>query len=135
MAFTGEVVYGWRIAKMKDGRRPVHAIGAAAWVDEPVIELVKGDRHIRSKGQQGIDPQIVLLRAISAALADDLKQLHVLGRTDEFTQLRWIFAKHESDRKLYENGWLVEQMKRSGTGAVFHAGTATSKGTLSGSDE
>jgi hypothetical protein len=134
MAFTGDTVYGWRIAKMMDGRRPVHGTGFAAWVDEPVVELVKGHRHIRAKGEQGIDPQIVLARAITAALADDLRELHLLGRSDEFAALARVFNAHERQRKIQENGWMVERMKQNGNGAVFHAGTATSKGTTSGSN-
>ncbi len=135
MAFTGDTVHGWRIAKMMDGRRPMHGTGVAAWVDEVVVELVKGQRHIRAKGQQGIDPQVVLARAVTAALADDLRELHLLGRSDEFAALHQVFITHERQRKLYENGWMVQRMNENGTGAVFHAGTAGAKGaTTSGSN-
>lgn len=129
MPFTGETVHGWRIAKMTEGRRPMHGTGFAAWVDEVVVELVKGDRHIRATGQQGIDPQIVLGRAITSALLDDLRELHILGRSDEFAALHRVFTRHERQRKIRENGWMVERMKQSGTGAVFHAGTAGAKGS------
>lgn len=129
MAFTGESAHGWRIAKMVDGRRPMHGTGLAAWVDEVVVELVKGHNHIRAKGAQGIDPEIVLMRAITSALAEDLRQLHILGRSDEFAALNRVFVQHERNRKLYENGWAVERMKRNGTGAVFHASTAGAKGS------
>jgi hypothetical protein len=132
VAFTGDTVYGWRIAKMVDGRRPMHGTGFAAWVDEPVVELVKGHRHIRAKGEQGIDPQIVLARAITAALADDMRELHLLGRSEEFAALARVFTQHERQRKVYENGWAVQRMNETGTGAVFHAGTAGAKGTPSG---
>jgi hypothetical protein len=132
MAFTGDSVYGWRIAKVMDGRRPVHGTGFAAWVNEPVVELVKGHRHIRAKGEQGIDPQIVLMRAVSAALADDMRELHILGREDEFAALHRVFVQHERNRKVFENGWMASRI--NGSGAVFRAGTATSKGTTSGRD-
>lgn len=135
MTFTGDIIHGWRVATMKDGRRPMHGTGIAAWVDEPVIELVKGQRHIRAKGQQGIDPYIVLMRAVSAALLDDLRELHILGRSDEFEMLRQTFTQHEQHRKVCENGWTVERMKQNGNGAVFHAGTAGAKGAPSGSQQ
>ena len=31
MPFTGEVIHGWRIARMTDGRRPMHGTGFAAF--------------------------------------------------------------------------------------------------------
>lgn len=132
MPFTGEVIHGWRIARMVDGRRPMHGIGFAAWVDEPVVELVKGQNHIRAKGAQGINPEIVLARAVSAGLAEDLRQLHILGRTDEFAALHRVYVKHERKRKILENGWATQLMIDNG--ARFGAGTATSKGTVSGSN-
>lgn len=132
MAFTGDTVYGWRIAKMMDGRRPMHGTGVAAWVDEVVVELVKGQRHIRAKGEQGIDPQVVLARAVTAALADDLRELHLLGRSDEFAALHEVFVKHERQRKLYENGWMVQRMNENGTGTLFHPGTAKAAFKING---
>jgi hypothetical protein len=133
MAFTGDTVHGWRIAKMTDGRRPIHGPGPAAWVDEPVVELVKGHRHIRATGEDGIDPKILLFRAVKSALADDLRDLHTLGREDEFAVLLEVFKKHEQQRKLYENGWMVQRMIAGGT--LFRPGTATSKGTVRGSNK
>ena len=120
---------------MKDGRRPMHATGIAAWVDEPVVELVKGHRHIRAKGQQGINPEVVLMRAVSAALLDDLRELHIIGRSDEFAVLHQVFVEHDARRKIMENGWMVERMKRNRNGAVFQAGTAGAKGAPGGSHE
>jgi hypothetical protein len=115
---------------MNDGRRPLHGPGIAAWVDEPVVELVKGDRHIRAKGQEGIDPVILLMRAITSALLDDLRELQILGRSDEFAILHQEFTKHERQRKIKENGWATQRMIEGGT--LFHPGTATSKGNISG---
>jgi hypothetical protein len=47
--------------------------GTGRYVDQIVIELVKGQRHIECTGQQDIDPEIVIMRAITAALHDDKK--------------------------------------------------------------
>jgi hypothetical protein len=65
-------------------------------------------------------------------LADDMRELHILGREDEFAALHRVFVQHERNRKVFENGWTASRM--NGSGAVFRAGTASSKGTISGRD-
>ena len=110
MTFTGDTVHGWRIAAMKDGRRPMHGTGVAAWVDEPVIELVKGHRHIRAKGQQGIDPDILLGRAITAALKDDMREANERKDIPECVRLSTLLIEHERLRKIRENGWAASRV-------------------------
>ncbi len=105
MSFTGETVHGWRIATLTAGRRPPHATGLAAWVDEVVIELVKGDRHIHARGQHGIDPQVVLGRAITSALLDDLRDARERGAYEEGERIALAFLDHERTRKLRESGY------------------------------
>lgn len=131
MVLTGDTIHGWRVAKLKDGRRPMHGIGAAAWVDEPAVELIKGNRHVRATGQQGIDPNIVLARAVTAALQDDIRELTQAGKLDELVILTRIYNDHEVFRKIRERG----HRPLTKGGAIFRAGTATSKGTLSGSNQ
>lgn len=125
MPFTGETVYGWRIACMTNGRRATD--GTMRWLDEWTVELVKGQRHIRATGQHGIDPQIVLNRAITAGLRDDLREAKVCNREPvEVMAIAIDLDQHERKREVYENGFLARHS--TGTAAVLKAGPAGAKG-------
>jgi hypothetical protein len=115
MAFTGDEHYGWRVATFIDGHNT--SDGTGRWVDEVVIELVKGQRHIECKGQHGIDPAIVLNRALSAALLDDIRE--AVDQNEDTSKIVDAYRRHEIQREVNENGWIA---KRIGD-AIFRATT------------
>lgn len=120
MPFTGEIVHGWRIAKITNGRRPMHGTGVAVWVDEPTVELVKGHNMIRARGQQGIDPEIVLAFAVTSALKEDIRQANDDGDFDVAFNLEQTLATHERWRDIKVNGNAVQRvLNRKGKAAVF----------------
>jgi hypothetical protein len=129
MPFTGEVIHGWRIARMTDGRRPMHGTGVAAWVDEPVIELVKGHRHIRAKGQAGIDPEIVLGRALHAALVDDHREAWERQEFEDADRIADALLLHERIREIRENGWAARRVNAKAARMKINAATSSAKGS------
>jgi hypothetical protein len=114
MPFTGDEYYGWRMASRYTGHHTND--GTGRYVDQLVIELVKGQRHIECIGQQGIDPDIVLMRAITAALHDDIRE--ATGQGEDVASLIETLRQHEVQRELKENGWISRRL-----GTVFAAST------------
>jgi len=115
VAFTDEVFYGWRVAR--DVIRRKADDGTKRDLEEIVIELVKGDRHIEAVGQDGINPEIVLMRALSYALRDDMRVLRERGDDDMVAAFAHVLADHEARRAVIENGWIAQRVQ----GAVFQA--------------
>jgi hypothetical protein len=124
MPFTGEDIYGWRIAEATNGRNTKD--GTGRWVDEVVVELVKGQRHIRCEGQHGIDPKIVLGRAVKAAIEDDLRDAKERQDDAEVAQIITVLVQHQVWQDQYENGWVARGAHGA---AIFEAGTASAKGS------
>lgn len=116
MPFTEDVYYGWRVAKHFEGRNTND--GTQRWVEEFVVELVKGQRHIEAKGQDGIDPEIVLLRALTYGLHDDIREAQESGDLDLVNSLHLQLSEHETRREILENGWIARRI-----GTVFQATT------------
>lgn len=149
MPFTGETVYGWRVATNVDGRRPLHGVGFVAHVDEPVVELVKGHSHIRGEGQDGIDPSLVMGRCVTAALTEDLRVADAAGDVDIAIGLADTLERHTRSHKVREVAYAVQRVERRIANALlFRAirnrdmpagrllvGTATVKGTISGTED
>lgn len=101
MAFTGEVIHGWRVADRTRRRR---ASWPPRWVEEPVYELVKGQRHVRARGEDGIDPALVLARAVTAALEDDIREARSADDPAAVLRLTIERDRHEAARRVRENG-------------------------------
>lgn len=114
MPFTGDISYGWRMAVRYTGHNTND--GTGRYVDQIVIELVKGQRHIECTGQQDIDPEIVIMRAITAALHDDIREARERGEDTDF--IVDALRKHEIQREIKENGWIARRL-----GTVFAAST------------
>ena len=115
MPFTGDEHYGWRVAAHTHNQRASNGSGDS--VDLVVIELVKGQRHIESVGQHGIGPEIVLGRALSAALLDDIREA-IERNSADLSTLVDLYRRHELHRELNENGWIAKRI-----GTVFQATT------------
>jgi phytoene dehydrogenase-like protein len=120
MPFTGDSIYGWRIAIDRNGRNTKD--GTGRWVDEVVVELVKGQRHIRCEGQHGIDPKIVLGRAVKAAIEDDLREAQERQDGAEAVRIVTVLEQHKIWQDQYENGWAAREAHGA---AIFIAGTAS----------
>lgn len=123
MPFTGDSIYGWRLAIDRTGRNTKDGTGRS--VDEIVVTLVKGQRHIEATGQHGIDPKIVVGRAVSYALKDDLREAARVEDWDVVGQIQACLAQHEIWKDQYENGWIARTAHGA---ALFAAGTASAKG-------
>ena len=122
MAFTGEVYYGWRVASHIEGRRTRD--GTGRWVDEVVIELVKDDRNIHATGQDGIDPEIVLLRALGYGLRDDLREATERGDIDIAMQIEATLAAHDARTEVKLNGYVTQRaLVRIAKAAALKAST------------
>lgn len=114
MPFTSDEYYGWRMALRYEGH---HANdGTGRYIDQVVIELVKGQRHIVCTGQQGIDTGLVLMRAITAALHDDIRE--ATERGEDTIPLIEDLRQHEVRREFEENGWIAHRL-----GTAFAAST------------
>jgi hypothetical protein len=148
MPFTGETIHGWRIAKNVEGRRPLHGVGFVAHVDEPVVELVKGHNHIRGQAQEGIDPQLVLGRCVTAALTEDLRVADEAGDYDVALVLAHTLERQKRAQKVREVAAAVQRVERRIANALLYrairqrdmppgrllVGPATQEGTISGSE-
>ena len=117
---AGEVINGWRVVNKTVRRRRWGFL----WVEEPRIELIKGHRNIDAYGQDGIDPETVYLRAMCAALADDVRQLIDDGKLDEAIATRLALDEWEIRRSLHEAADAGIAIARKLGGAIFWAPTA-----------
>jgi hypothetical protein len=149
MPFTGESIHGWRVAKNVEGRRPLHGVGFVAHVDEPVVELVKGHNHIRGQAQEGIDPQLVLGRCVTAALTEDLRVADEAGDYDVAFVLANTLERQKRAQKVKEVAAAVQRVERRIANALLYraiqrrdmppgtllVGPATQKGTISGTED
>jgi hypothetical protein len=130
MPFTGESIHDWRVAKAIKGRRPTHALGFADWCDEPVVELVKGHNHIRGEGQQGIDPDLVLGRCVTAALTEDIRVSQEAGDYDVALSLADQLDRHERRQKVREVTYAVQRVERRVANLLLFRAVARLHGRL-----
>ena len=110
MPFTGDRIHDWRVVEAKQGRRVKN--GTGQWVDETVVELVKGHNHIRGEGQDGIDPELVLGRCVTAALAEDLRVATEAGEFDRALPLADQLDRHERRQRVREVTAAVQRVER-----------------------
>lgn len=126
MPATGEVIHGWKVYNQSVRRKVWWRTMLHGWIEEPRFELAKGQRHIDARGEDGIDPAIVLARAVTAALEDDIRQAHDANNLDEVARLQVVLAHHNHCRALLETSWAVRRvLTRHGNSARFGAPTAT----------
>ena len=95
-----------------------------------VVELVKGHRHIRIRGQDApvrIDPDTLIGRAVRYALRDDIRDAIERRAFDEVFRLTDLLDRHERWLRVLQDARIGRRTHAKATAAVFAAPTAGSR--------
>lgn len=138
MTATGDILHGWRVHQSVHRRTVFGGEGRLhlRFVSHPIVELVKGQRHVRAEGQDGIDPQIVLDQALTRALEDDLREARLTGEPARIAALTTTLAAHQRQADVRRNALAARRvLTRRGLPGIFRAGTARGRGGIHGDEQ